>query len=170
MSRFRITASLCGQCAKEIESLADSLHLSSTQVKETGVRLTAVMSGAPKAQLRSCEQSLDEAGDAARALGRTLGELVRRYQRADGKVLETASPEKAAPVIRSGKFHDNGGFFDWIRKFFGDTDYFRKRKSTTSSQRAKAATAATRARPPASGASGPTKKRCTTRSAAITRT
>ena len=124
MSRFRITASLCGQCAKEIESLADSLHLSSTQVKETGVRLTAVMSGAPKAQRRSCEQSLDEAGDAARALGRTLGELVRRYQSAEGRVLESASSEKAAPVIRSGKFLDNGGIFDWIRKFFGDTDYF----------------------------------------------
>lgn len=124
MSRFRITASQCGQCAKEIESLADSLQLRSSQVKETGVRLTAIMSSAPKEQLRTCEESLLQAGNAARALGQTLGELVRRYQSAEGRVLESASSEKAAPAIRSGKFLDNGGIFDWIRKFFGDTDYF----------------------------------------------
>lgn len=170
MSRFRITASLCGQCAKEIESLADSLHLSSTQVKETGVRLTAVMSGAPKAQLRSCEQSLDEAGDAARALGRTLGELVRRYQRADGKVLETASSEKPPPLSAAESSSTTAASSTGSANSSATQTILRKKKSTTSSQKAKAAMAETRARPPASGASGPTKKRCTTRSAAITRT
>ena len=124
---FKVNFNRCEASGGQLRSMGQKLEQSSSQITAIISRLDAAMSYQfVQHRLRNVHEQLNRSASSCKTMSSILTDSIARYKKAEQTLQQPWNDTAMNAVAETikGKYLDDGGFWNWVRNFFGWGDPF----------------------------------------------